>query len=278
MTGALRLPRRWLLAVVAGAAVLVAIFAASAAGTPIKHHGGPKPSGPKPTIVLVHGAWADASGWNGVARRLQEKGYTVVAPANPLRSLAGDAAYLAGVLAQTPGPIVLVGHSYGGAVITNAAAGNPNVEALVYVDAFIPDVGEDILHLAGAESLVPTSIEPRGYPPFGPEDVELLIKPELFRSVFAGDLPERKTALMAAGQRPIALAAGTGQTTATAWKTIPSWAVIGLDDRTITPDAQRSMAQRAGARILEIHASHVSMISRPDAVTRVIQEAVRATD
>ena len=147
------------------------------------------PSAPKPTIVLVHGAWADASGWNGVTTRLQADGYKVVAPANPLRSLKSDADYIASVLAQTPGPLVVVGHSYGGAVITNAAAGNPNVKALVYVAAFIPDLGEDILHLTGADSQVPSSIEFKGYPPFGADDVDVYLKADTFRSTFAADVP-----------------------------------------------------------------------------------------
>ncbi len=136
----------------------------------------------KPTVVLVHGAWADSSGWSEVIRRLERDDYRVLAPANPLRSLAGDAAYLASFLAQEEGPFVLVGHSYGGAVITNAAAGNPDVQALVYINGFVPDVGEDILHLAGDGSLIPSSIEFKGFPPFGPTDVDVYIKPENFRT------------------------------------------------------------------------------------------------
>jgi pimeloyl-ACP methyl ester carboxylesterase len=225
----------------------------------------------KPTIVLVHGAWADASSWSEVAARLQKDGYRVVAPANPLRSVAGDSAYLQSFLAQEPGPFVLVGHSYGGVVITNAAAGNPAVRALVYVDGFVPDVGEDILHLAGEDSLVPSSIEFKGFPPFGPTDI--YIKPESFRETLAGDLSKKRAAVLAATQRPLALAAASGATTATAWKTIPSWYLLGTEDRTITPAAQRFMAARAGATIDEVKASHMSLISRPGKVADLIEEA-----
>ncbi len=231
----------------------------------------------KPTVVLVHGAWADASGWSQVTRRLQKDGYRVLAPANPLRSLDGDAAYLQSVLAQEEGPFVLVGHSYGGAVITNAAAGNPDVDALVYVNGFVPDTGEDILHLAGEGSLVPSSIEVKGYPPFGPTDVDIYIKPENFRETLAGDLPKKKAAVLAATQRPISLAAASAPTTATAWKTIPSWYLLGTEDRTITPAAQRLMAERAGATIDEVKASHLSLISRPRKVAELIEEAAAAT-
>ena len=231
----------------------------------------------KPTVVLVHGAWADASGWSQVARRLQKDGYRVLAPANPLRSLDGDAAYLRSVLAQEEGPFVLVGHSYGGAVITNAAAGNPDVDALVYVNGFVPDTGEDILHLAGEDSLVPSSIEVKGYPPFGPTDVDIYIKPENFRDTLAGDLPKKVAAVLAATQRPISLAAASAPTTATAWKTIPSWYLLGTEDRTITPAAQRQMAERAGATIEQVKASHLSLISRPGKVADLIEEAASAT-
>lgn len=231
------------------------------------------PGAPKPTVVLVHGAWADASGWSSVIERLQKKGYSVLAPANPLRSLEGDAAYLASFLAQEQGPFVLVGHSYGGAVITNAAAGNVDVKALVYVNGFVPDVGEDILHLAGADSLIPSSIEFKGFPPFGPDDVDVYIKKDSFHETFAADLSKRDAAVLAATQRPIALPAAAGQTTAAAWKTIPSWYLVGRDDRSITPTAQRFMATRAGSTTVEVDASHLSLVSRPREVVELIQAA-----
>ena len=234
-------------------------------------------SAAKPTVVLVHGAWADASGWSQVAERLQKDGYRVLAPANPLRSVDGDAAYLQSILAQENGPFVLVGHSYGGVAITNAAAGNPDVDALVYVNAFVPDTGEDILHLAGEGTLVPSSIEFKGYPPFGATDVDIYIKPASFRETIAGDLSAKDAAVLAVTQRPLSLAAAAGPTTATAWKTIPSWYLLGTEDRTITPAAQRSMAERAGATIEEVKASHLSLISRPGDVVELIEDAAAAT-
>jgi pimeloyl-ACP methyl ester carboxylesterase len=231
----------------------------------------------KPTVVLVHGAWADASSWSQVTERLQSDGYRVLAPANPLRSVDGDAAYLQSILAQDDGPFVLVGHSYGGVVITNAAAGNPDVDALVYVNGFVPDSGEDILHRAGEGSLVPSSIELKGYPPFGPTDVDIYIKPENFRETLAADLSRKKAAVLAATQRPLSLAAAGGPTTATAWKTIPSWYLLGTEDRTITPAAQRFMATRAAATVKEVKASHLSLISRPSQVAELITDAAAAT-
>jgi pimeloyl-ACP methyl ester carboxylesterase len=232
----------------------------------------------KPTVVLIHGAFADASAWNGVISRLQKDGYPVIAPANPLRSLSGDSAYIKSVLEQTPGPLVVVGHSYGGAVITNAAAGNTDVKALVYVDAFLPAVGEKTVDLGGADSELPTAIEFKAFPPFGPTDVDIYLKKDRLRAVFAADVPAKTAALMWATQRPLAAATGAEPTTAEAWKTIPSWAVIGRQDRTITPDALRSMATRAHAHIVEIDSSHVPMISHPDTVTDVIEQAAEATD
>jgi pimeloyl-ACP methyl ester carboxylesterase len=259
------------IAAVAAAVALLGVSAVTASAAPKQRDSS------KPTIVLVHGAWADASSWRGEIKRLQRDGYPVVAPANPLRSLSGDSAYVASVLAQTPGPIVLVGHSYGGAVITNAAAGNPNVRALVYVDAFIPAIGEDILHLGGADSLVPSSIEFKGFPPFGPTDVDVYLNADSFRATFAADVPAKKAAVMEAAQRPLALLAGAEPTQATAWSTIPSWALVGLQDKAITPDAQLFMAHRAGAHITEIDSSHVSLISHPDDVTALIEKAAKAT-
>jgi pimeloyl-ACP methyl ester carboxylesterase len=259
----------WLIATLVGVIGLIALFIL-AVSTPASASG---PGGPKPTVVLVHGAWADSSGWSEVIRRLQRDGYRVLAPANPLRSLAGDAAYLASYLAQEQGPIVLVGHSYGGAVITNAAAGNPNVQALVYINGFVPDVREDMLHLAGDGSFIPSSIEFKGFPPFGATDIDVYIRPESFRETFAADVPRQDTAVMAVTQRPLALAAAAGQTTVAAWKTIPSWYLLGRQDRAITPAAQRFMANRAGAEIVEINSSHASMVSHPGAVVELIEEA-----
>jgi pimeloyl-ACP methyl ester carboxylesterase len=283
---AVRTPRGAALRALAAVAALIALvglvlLAASdqwaSAAKPAAKPATSQHSAPKPTIVLVHGAWADASGWGAVIERLQKKGYRVIAPANPLRSLSGDSAYVASILAQTPGPIVLVGHSYGGAVITNAAAGNANVKALVYIAGFIPDVGEDTLHLAGEGSLIADSIEFKAFPPFGASDVDAYIKQDVFHDVFAADLPERDAAVMAAAQRPVALAAGGEPSRAAAWKTIPSWALIPLQDLVITPAAHRFMTERAGSTVVEVDASHVAMISKPRATTRLIERAVRAT-
>jgi pimeloyl-ACP methyl ester carboxylesterase len=267
--------RSWLLAAAAGVLCLIAVFVTTASAT--TGAAAKNRDAPKPTIVLVHGAFADASGWSSVIKTLQDEGYPVIAPPNPLRSLSGDAAYIASILAQTPGPLVVVGHSYGGAVITNAAAGNPNVKALVYIDAFIPDVGEDTLHLAGAGSLLTASLEFKGFPPFGANDVDIYVKQDKFRAAFCADLPAKTAAVMWASQRPAAAATVAELTTATAWKTIPSWALIGRQDRAITPDALRSMAKRAGSTTEEVNSSHVPMISHPGAVTDLIEEAVDAT-
>jgi pimeloyl-ACP methyl ester carboxylesterase len=259
------------LAILGGALALLAVVSSAQSAAAAK-----EPT-PKPTIVLVHGAWADSTGWSGVIKRLDKDGYDVLAPATPLRSLSGDAAYVASFLAQTPGPIVLVGHSYGGAVITNAAAGHDNVKALVYIDGFAPDIGENTLALAGADSLIPSSIEFKGIPPFGPTDVDVYIKKESFRETFAADVSKKEAALMAVAQRPAAAATGSEPTTATAWKTIPSWYLVGRQDRTITPEAQRFMAHRAGSTTVEIDSSHVSMISHPGAVADLIEAAASAT-
>lgn len=246
--------------------------------------------GSKPVIVLEHGAWADASSWNGVIQRLQDDGYTVYAPPNPLRGLSGfpssDPAYLHDFLTQNPAlagkHIVLVGHSYGGAVITNAAVGAPEVKALVYVDAFIPDQGQT---LGGLLASVPGSClagNPADifnlvpYPGSPPGDVDTYIKPNLVPGCFATGLPARQAAVIAATQRPLTASTLTEPSGPPAWKTLPSWAVIGTADRVIPPALLKSMAQHAGARITTVHAGHLSMISNPGTVTQVIIKAVRA--
>ncbi|WP_307872555.1 alpha/beta fold hydrolase [Paractinoplanes ovalisporus] len=220
----------------------------------------------------MHGAWADASSWNAVAAALQSQGFTVLAPTNLLRGPATDAAYLSSFLAQrTTGPVVLAGHSYGGFVITNAALGGGDVRALVYVDAFIPDEGETtfgILDGSGSALAVPdptTVLDLAGYPGAPEGDVEAFLKPDAVHSAFAQDLPSDERWLIAAGQRPITLSANTTPSVVAAWKTLPSWAVVGLEDRVIPPRTQRSMAERAGAKITDVSASHVSMVSQPQA-------------
>ena len=236
----------------------------------------------KPTIVLVHGSWADASGWTDVVKRLQREGYQVFAPPNPLRSLSGDAEYIRTFLSTVPGPIVLVGHSYGGAVITNAATGNPNVKALVYIDAFAPDEGEQVLSLVGPDSAIavddPTTVfDLRPYPGAPAGDFDVYLKPEVVVNSFAQDLPKQTALALAATQRPIAFSAGLEPSGVPAWKTIPSWYLIGTEDRIIPEAQQRFMAERAGAQIVEVRASHVSMMSKPNAVARLIVAAAQAT-
>jgi pimeloyl-ACP methyl ester carboxylesterase len=235
---------------------------------------------PKPTIVLVHGAWADASSWNAVASDLQGQGFTVLAPPNLLRAVAIDAPYITSFLAQrTSGPVVLVGHSYGGFVITNAANGADNVKALVYVDAFIPDEGETVFEILGGSGSAfdipdPTAVfDIAGYPGAPEGDAEAFLKPDTVHSSFAQDLPEADRRLIAAGQRPITLAANTTPSGPAAWKSLPSWVVIGTEDRVIPPDTQRRMAERAGATITDVAGSHVSMVSHPQVTVDAILAA-----
>ncbi|MBV9358418.1 MAG: alpha/beta hydrolase [Chloroflexi bacterium] len=231
-----------------------------------------------PTIVLVHGAWADASSWDPVAQRLQREGHTVVAPANPLRGLTSDSAYIASVLTALPGPIVLVGHSYGGAVITSAATGNTNVRALVYIAAFIPDAGETLIELLkfpGSLIVVPPSDNATVTARPFPGGVDFYVKADSFRQIFAADLPAEKTALMEAAQRPLAAAAFAEAAGPPAWKSIPTWALVATQDNTIGTANTRFMANRAApSHTVEIAASHVAMLSQPQAVVDLIGEAI----
>lgn len=241
--------------------------------------GDPHPSA-KPTVVLVHGAWADASGWSGVTESLQAKGYPVVATANPLRSLTGDSAYLAARLKTIKGPIVLVGHSYGGAVITNAATGNPNVKSLVYIAAFAPDRGEATLQLAAKypgsrltddpAAPIPTALDavPLGG---GPTDVDLYVKPDKFGDVFLSDrLDASRANVLAASQRPATAVTGAEKSGTPAWKTIPSWYLVATDDRTIGTENLRFMAEqsklhhRRGGRPARRHGNEPRRHHRPD--------------
>jgi pimeloyl-ACP methyl ester carboxylesterase len=240
---------------------------------------------PKPTIVLVHGAWADSSSWNAVASELQSQGFTVLAPPNLLRGPASDAAYISSFLAQrTSGPVVLVGHSYGGFVITNAAADGGDVKALVYVDAFIPDEGEIVFGILGGSGSAlavedPTTVlDLAGYPGAPEGDVEAFLKADTVHNSFAQDLPEADRWLIHATQRPITLSANTTPSGPSAWKNLPSWAVIGTEDLVIPPATQRSMAERAGATISEAPGSHVSMVSHPQVTIDAILAAVASVD
>ncbi|MFI7440649.1 alpha/beta fold hydrolase [Nonomuraea indica] len=237
--------------------------------------------GAKPTVVLVHGAFADASSWSGVIRRLRDDGYPVVAVANPLRGLSGDAAYLRSVLDTVPGPVILTGHSYGGSVISQAAAGDPDVKALVYIAAFIPDAGESAGELAGKfpGSTLGETLNTAAYPlPGGGTGTELTIRQDRFHRQFAADVPAATAAVMAAAQRPVATLALEEKATRAAWKDIRSYALITGKDNNIPAEAQRWMAERAGARTVTLEgASHAVSVSEPEAVTDLIRRAARET-
>ncbi|MDQ2648563.1 MAG: alpha/beta hydrolase [Actinomycetota bacterium] len=236
--------------------------------------------GKKPTIVLVHGAWADGSSWAEVSDRLQDDGFDVRVPPNNLRGVATDAPDLARYLESIDGPIVLAAHSYGGMVITNAAEGNDQVKALVYVDAFIPDEGETLVDLnqppgifaqdpANVFDVVPYTGAPEGV-------ADAYVKDRLFREAFAADgLASRHMAVLAAAQRPLSVQAFAMPSGDPAWADIPSWAVVGEQDRIIPAEAQREMAQRAGARVTELDAPHLSMLTHDREVARVIVRAAK---
>ncbi|QXE33545.1 alpha/beta hydrolase [Streptomyces sp. GMY02] len=273
--------RSRLIVVGAVSVALAAGIAASATASPDTASAGKS----KPTVVLVHGAWADASSWDGVTKRLQADGYTVVAPANPLRGLSSDAKYLSDYLKTVKGPVVLAGHSYGGAVITNAAAGNSNVKGLVYIAAFAPDEGESASAL-GAKfpgshlsddptAQVPTSLNAV---PFTQADgsfgVDLYIKPDKYRDVFlSNSLGTKNAAALAAAQRPITPQALGEPSGTPAWKTIPSWYLIASNDNTLPPAAQKYMADRAHSRTVKVDAPHAATVTNPGAVTNLIEKA-----
>jgi pimeloyl-ACP methyl ester carboxylesterase len=236
--------------------------------------------------VLEHGAWADGSSWDGVIGLLQAEGYTVYAPPDPLRGLANDSATLADFLSTIPGPVILVGHSYGGMVITNAATGNPNVKALVYIDAFLPAQGETAFGLTAAQpgscvgSANAFKVVPYPGAPAGDFDTYLKTGPDLpypgFAQCFANGLPTRQAAILAAAQRPAAFSSGSAPSGIPAWQTIPSWSLIGTADHVIPPAEQLFMSKRASAHITEVDSGHLSLISHPGAVTRVIIAAAQA--
>jgi pimeloyl-ACP methyl ester carboxylesterase len=239
--------------------------------------------------VLEHGAFADASSWSGVIQRLQDDGYTVYAPPDPLQGVAYDSQTLTDFLATIHGPVVLVGHSYGGVVITNAATGDKNVKALVYVDGYMPAQGETAFGLTTAQPGSCLAATPAtvfnfvSYPgaPSGDSDAYLKVAPDGtypgFADCLANGVPASQVAILAATQRPIAFSAFTESSGPPAWKTIPSWAVIGTADHVIPPAELLFMAHRAHAHITEINAGHLSLITNPGAVTRVIIDAADAT-
>jgi pimeloyl-ACP methyl ester carboxylesterase len=234
------------------------------------------------TVVLVHGAFADASSWNGVIERLQAAGIQVTAPPNPLRGISTDSAYIASFLNQIPGPVLVVGHSYGGAVISNAATNAGNVVGLVFVAAFAPDQGERLGEVEGGskDSVLMSALVPRQYPTGdGTETaVEFAIDPTKFHDAFAADLPPAQAAVMAATQRPVAESAFSEASGPPAWRSSPAWAVVATGDKAAGADVVRSMAERAGATITEAEGSHVIMVSQPAAVAEVILTAVAAVD
>jgi len=260
-----------------GAALTATVLGASA--TPAAAGG---TATAKPTVVLVHGGFADASAsWNDVIQQLQHRDYTVVAPANPLRSLPTDAAYIASVVNSISGPVILAGHSYGGAVITNAAASAPNVKALVYVAAFVPDTGESLGQLIGQYpgSEIQAALNPVPYPnPDGTTGTDLYLQPSQLRRVFAADLPSSTTRLLEATQRPFSAQCFADLTQSAAWRTIPSWALVATHDKAIPPALQRFEYQRANARkTVSVAASHCAMVSHPDLVTQLVIDAGRGT-
>ena len=234
----------------------------------------------RPTVVLVHGAFADSSSWNGVVEELTRDGYPVIAAANPLRGLHSDAEYVGSVLDSVSGPVVLAGHSYGGPVMSEAAVGHSNVKALVYIASFILEPGESASQMAGkfpgaqlgpALNTVPFPL------PHGGTGNDLYIKQDEFRRVFAADVAPEITGLMAATQRPITEAALNEPATEAAWKTIPSWNMVTTEDLAIPAESMRFMGERANSQTVEIEASHAVTVSHPEAVADLIGEAARST-
>lgn len=237
------------------------------------------PSESKPTIVLVHGAFADASGWADVFRLLTDRGYPAYAPANPLRGVAGDGEYLRAFVSTIDGPVVLVGHSYGGCVITNGSAGSAAVKALVYIAAYAPDEDEtlsDAGTLGGGSTELTKHLVLRPYPGAPEGDADGYIDPDYFHELFCADVDPQLARFMAVGQRGVAVSGLVTPSGVPGWRTIPSWYMVAANDATIPPEAERAMAARAGAHTVEIASSHVAMISHPDEVADLIVAAAEA--
>jgi pimeloyl-ACP methyl ester carboxylesterase len=230
------------------------------------------------TVVLVHGAFADSSSWNGVTERLLAKGVQVTAAANPLRGISHDSAYVASVFGQIPGPVLAVAHSYGGAVITNAATGAENVVGLVYVAAFAPDEGELLgaVEAGSKDSVLNSALVPHQYPTDSGTATEFTIDPAKARDAFASDVSDLDAAFIAVNQRPVSEVAFGEPSGPPAWKRLPSWAVVATGDKAAGTDVVRSHAERAGAQITEVEGSHVIMISQPDIVVDVIRTTAAA--
>jgi len=272
LCGRLRGPLSIMATTTVAAALLAASIGPASAGRPSA------PPQRKPTVVLVHGAFADSTSWNGVVEKLRREGYPVVAAANPLRGLSSDAAYLKHLLASIDGPVVLAGHSYGGSVITDAAHGAGDVKALVYVAAFIPDKGESAPSLSekfpgstlgSALRPVPVAL------PDGSEETDYYIDQAGFHRQFAADVPRNTADLMAVTQRPVTASALAEGASEPAWQTVPSWALAATEDLDIPVRTQIFMAERAGSHITEVRASHAVSVSHPDAVADIIEKAAR---
>jgi len=259
-----------------------AVFVATTLGTVI----GATPSQALPpsalTVVMVHGAWADTSSWDGEIAALEAKGYRTRSTTNPLRNIITDADTVASFVRSIDGPVVLVGHSYGGSVISQAAGDCPNVKALVFIDAYLPEPGETAAEFNGDGSVLKTRPEEQlfdtmPYPDAPAGAMDLLLKRDVFLGSFASDLPTEEATRLWATQRATSTAAVTTPSTAAAWKSIPSWAFISTGDQIITPESKQFMAQRAGATITTFYGgSHLSLISHPEAVTAVIESAAAA--
>jgi pimeloyl-ACP methyl ester carboxylesterase len=261
--------------------VIAGVFAATIAAAAFASSGHARTAkDQKPTVVLVHGGWADSSGWNAEITKLEQLGYLVIAPANPLRGLATDAEYVRSVLRTISGPIVLVGHSYGGAVISNAAVGVSNVKALVYIAGFAPDKGESLVQLVTKNPgtmIGPKTLIQRKYPlGDGTEGTDLYLTKKGFETAFASDVPTKLADQMWAEQRPFSQEAFASPSGEPAWKTIPSWYLVATQDHAIPPVTQMFMAHRANAKIEEVKASHVPMISQPAATTKLILDAANS--
>jgi pimeloyl-ACP methyl ester carboxylesterase len=271
---------------VIGVSVLIVLLVGGEAGASARANANAEQFAPgtRPTIVLIHGAWADSLSWSGVIQRLQDNGYTVIAAPNPLSGLQQDSETISDLLQTISGPIVVVGHSYGGAVMTDAAYGNTNVKALVAVDAFLPAQGESVFQLTAQKpgscltskpesdifNAVPVPGQPSG-------DDDLYVKASVFDRCFANGLSHSEAQIAEAAQRPFLASAGTDVSGPPAWQQIPTWDVVGTIDKIIPPAEQLFMAHRAKAHITEICAGHLSMVSQPAAVTAVIEEAAHAT-
>ncbi|MBO0843870.1 MAG: alpha/beta hydrolase [Nocardioides sp.] len=266
-------------AAVAGSAALIGTPLGADAATAAQ--AGESGSKPKPTILLVHGGYADSSCWNGTIQTLQDKGYTTIAGSNPLRGIPTDAPYIGSLLDSINGPVVLVAHSMGGTVITNAAAGKTNVKALVYIAAFVPDVGEtqgDLINKFPGSEVLPVSVPVTYTKPDGTTGTDLYLSPD-GQPAFAADIPTDTFRLLQATQRPFDADSFIYPTQAAAWKTIPSWGLVAGRDKAIPPACERFMYNRANARkIVEVPtSSHVAMISHPQIVANLINDAAKTT-